>query len=127
MTRADFTLFNTSEVRRSRTRQQFRGGRTALLAPPGPFDAAAAELVTRDARALILTGCRSFILDLRHSDFIDSQGARGLLALREEVAQHGGRVRLVVAEGSRVERTLRLLDFGALFPMFRAAADAWRA
>jgi anti-anti-sigma factor len=84
-------------------------------------------MLTRDARALILTGCRSFILDLRQSEYVDSQGARGLLSLREEVANHGGRVRLVVAEGSRVERTLRLLDFGALFPMFRAAAEAWRA
>ena len=52
---------------------------------------------------------------------------RGLLSLREEVASHGGRVRLVVAEGSRVERTLRLLEFAALFPIFRAAEEAWRA
>ncbi len=81
----------------------------------------------RDARALILTGCRSFIVDLRNSEYVDSQGARGLLSLREEISNHGGRVRLVVSEGSRVERTLRLLDFGALFPMFRAAEEAWRA
>jgi anti-anti-sigma factor len=98
-----------------------------LLAPPGPFDGPAAELLTRDARALILTGCRSFILDLRRSEYVDSQGARGLLSLRDEVSRHGGRVRLVVAEGSRLERTLRLLDFGALFSIFRAAEEAWRA
>jgi anti-anti-sigma factor len=127
MTRADFTLFPTSTPAPGRGTRPCRGGRTALLAPPGPFDGQAAELLTRDARALILTGCRSFILDLRQSEYVDSQGARGLLSLREEVANHGGRVRLVVAEGSRVERTLRLLDFGALFPMFRAAAEAWRA
>jgi anti-anti-sigma factor len=127
MTPVDFTLFPTPAGAPTITTRPFRGGRTALLAPPGPFDGAAAETVTRDARALILTGCRAFILDLRRSDFVDSQGARGLLALREEVSTHGGRVRLVVAEGSRVERTLRLLDFGALFPMFRAAAEAWRA
>lgn len=127
MTPADFGLFNLpGSVPRPLTRP-LRGGRTALLAPPGPFDGAAAETVTRDARALILTGCRAFILDLRGSDFVDSEGARGLLSLRLEVAQHGGRVRLVVAEGSRVERTLRLLDFGALFPIFRAAEEAWRA
>jgi anti-anti-sigma factor len=104
-----------------------RGGRTALLAPPGPLDGATAETLTRDARALILTGARALILDLRQSEYINSDGARALLALREEVTRHGGRVRLVVAEGSRVERTLRLLDFGALFPIFRAAAEAWRA
>src|SRR5437868_4282551 len=50
------------------------GGRTALLAPPGPFDGMAAESLARDARALILAGCRSFILDLRHSDSVDTQG-----------------------------------------------------
>jgi anti-anti-sigma factor len=104
-----------------------RGGRTALLAPPGPFDGTAAEFLTRDARALILTGSRSLILDLRHTDSMDTQGAWGLLSLRSEVSCRGGRVRLVVAEGSRVERMLRLLEFGALFRIFRAAEEAWRA
>ncbi len=127
MTRADFSLFPSPTPATTHGPRPFRGGRTALLAPPGPFDGPAAEMVIRDARALILTGCRAFILDLRQSEFVDSQGARGLLSLREEVAKHGGRVRLVVGEGSRVERTLRLLDFGALFPIFRAAAEAWRA
>jgi anti-anti-sigma factor len=101
-----------------------RGGRTALLAPPGPFDGTAAEFLTRDARALILTGCRSLILDLRDADSMDTQGAWGLLSLRSEVSCRGGRVRLVVAEGSRVARMLRLLDFGALFRIFRAAEGA---
>src|SRR5438876_9362009 len=127
MTRPDFNLFPTSTPAPGRSSRPCRGGRTALLAPPGPFDGDAAELLTRDARALILTGCRAFILDLRRSEYVDSQGARRLLSLREEVVNHGGRVRLVVAEGSRVERTLRLLDFGALFPIFRAAEEAWRA
>jgi anti-anti-sigma regulatory factor len=103
------------------------GGRTALLAPPGTFDGTAAEVLTRDARALVLTGCRSFILDLRHSDSVDIQGAWGLLSLRSEVSRRGGRVRLVVAAGSRVERMLRLLEFGALFPIFRAAEAVRRA
>ena len=127
MTPADFGLFNLPGPAPRSVSRPLRGGRTALLAPPGPFDGEAAELLTRDARALILTGCRAFILDLRRSEFVDSQGARGLLSLRAEVASHGGRVRLVVGEGSRVERTLRLLDFGALFPIFRAAEEAWRA
>jgi anti-anti-sigma regulatory factor len=103
------------------------GGRTALLAPPGRFDGTAAEWLTRDAQALILTGCRSFILDLRHSDSVDTQGAWGLLSLRSEVSRRGGRVRLVVTEGSQVERRLRLLEFGALFPIYRAAEGSWRA
>jgi anti-anti-sigma regulatory factor len=104
------------------------GGWTALLAPPpGPFDASAVESLTQDARALMLTGCRSFILDLRHSDSVDVQGAWGLLSLRSEVSRRGGQVRLVVAEGRRVERMLRLLEFHAVFPIFRAAEAAWRA
>jgi anti-anti-sigma factor len=127
MTPVDFGLFNLPAATPRPISRPLRGGRTALLAPPGPFDGSAAEVLTRDARALVLTGCRSFIVDLRSSDYLDSQGARGLLSLREEMANHGGRVRLVVSEGSRVERTLRLLDFGALFPIFRAAEEAWRA
>lgn len=127
MTPSEYGLLNLTGTAPRRRTGPFRGGRTALLAPPGPLDEVAAEILTRDARALILTGCRALILDLRQSEYIDSQGARALLALREEVTRHGGRVRLVVAGGSRVERTLRLLDFGALFPIFRAAEEAWRA
>jgi anti-anti-sigma factor len=127
MTPADVGLSNLPSPAPRPMSRPLRGGRTALLAPPGPFDGTAAELLTRDARALILTGCRSFILDLRHSDYVDTQGARGLLSLRSEVSRRGGRVRLVVAEGSRVERMLRLLDFGALFPIFRAAEETCRA
>jgi anti-anti-sigma factor len=127
VTTAEYGLFPLPRTAPPRQSRPVRGGRTALLAPPGPLDGAAAELMTRDARALILTGCRALILDLRQSAYVDSEGARALLALREEVSHYGGRVRLVVAEGSRVERTLRLLDFGALFPIFRAAAEAWRA
>src|SRR5438876_550895 len=102
MTRPDFNLFPTSTPAPGRSSRPCRGGRTALLAPPGPFDGEAAELLTRDARALILTGCRSFILDLRQSEYVDSQGARGLLSLRDEVTRHGGRVRLVVGDRKSV-------------------------
>jgi len=127
MRRASFALFKRPGAAPQPIARPLQGGRTALLTPPGPFDGPAAEWLRRDARALILTGCRSLILDLRRSDYVDSQGARALLSLRDEISRHGGRVRLVVAEGSRVERTLRLLDFGALFAIFRAAEEAWRA
>src|SRR5260370_27280032 len=104
-----------------------RGWHTTLLASRGPFDGVAAERLGRDARALMLTGCRSFLLDLRHCESVDPQGAWGLLSLRSEVSRRGGRVRLLLAEGSRVERMLRLLCFGDLFPIFRAAGGARRA
>src|SRR5438876_11049676 len=102
MTPADFGLFNLPGAVTRPVSRPLRGGRTALLAPPGPFDGAAVELLTRDARALILTGCRAFILDLRPSESVDSQGARGLLSLRDEVTRHGGRVRLVVGDRKSV-------------------------
>lgn len=76
------------------------------------------------APALMLIGCRSFILDLRRSDSVNIQGARGLLSLRSEVSRCGGRVRVVVTEGSRVERRLRLLEFDALFGISHASEEA---
>jgi hypothetical protein len=98
-----------------------RRRRTALPAPPGRLDGTAADALTRAARVLMLTGRRSFTLDLRLSDDLDPRGASGLLSLRSEVAPRGGQVRLVVAAGSRAERMLRLLCFDALFPILSAA------
>jgi hypothetical protein len=93
---------------------------TALLGSAGPFDEMAAQRLERDVQSLVLTGCRSFILDLRHCDSVDPRGAWGLLSLRSEVSRRGGQVRLLLAEGSGVGRMLRLLRFGALFPIIRA-------
>jgi hypothetical protein len=107
-------------------RRDDQGWHTALLASDGPFDEMAAERLARNVRAMMMTGCPSFILDLRHCESVDLQGASGLLSLRSEILRRGGRVRLLLAEGSRVERMLRLLEFGALFPIVRAAQGALR-
>jgi anti-anti-sigma factor len=115
---------DTSEQARPRP-SVFRGGRTGLLTPTGPLNGAAAAALVAQIRALS-AACRSLIVDLRRVDYVDSQGAKALLALRDAVSEAGGRLRLVIAEGSPVERTLRLLRFDGLFPIFRRAADAWR-
>jgi anti-anti-sigma factor len=103
----------------------FRGGRTSLVTPTGPLNGAAGTALLAQIRALT-AACRSLIVDLRRVDYVDSQGAKALLALRDAVSEAGGRLRLVIAEGSPVERTLRLLHFDSLFPIFRRVTDAWR-
>ena len=103
------------------------GSHTALLASAGPFDAMAAERLGREVRALLLIGCRYFIFDLRQCESVIPQGAQGLLSLRFDLSRRGGRVQLLLAGGSRVERMLRLLRFGDLFPIVRAAGASRRA
>jgi anti-anti-sigma factor len=76
---------------------------------------------------LLQRGCRSLVLDLRQVDFVDSQGVKALLRLREEVIARRVPLRLVIAGESRVERTLRLLRFETLFEIHHSPSDAWRA
>jgi anti-anti-sigma regulatory factor len=66
------------------------------------------------------------ILDLSGVHFVDSEGVRALLLLRDQAEQRRARLRIVVSPNSPVERTLRLLRFDALFSIFRSASAAWR-
>jgi anti-anti-sigma factor len=75
---------------------------------------------------LIQRGCRSLVLDLRQVDFVDSQGVKALLALREELLARRVPLRLVLSGESRVERTLRMLRFESLFEIHTSPSEAWR-
>ena len=54
-----------------------------------------------------------------------SARVRALLRLREELAERGAEARLVVPPGSRVERTLTLLQLERRFKIFGTVVLAW--
>lgn len=105
----------------------YEGGRSRLLVARGPLAAACVPQFCSQVADLIQRGCRSLVLDLRQVDFVDSQGVKALLSLREELILRRVPLRLVLSGESRVERTLRSLRFESLFEIYTSPSDAWRA
>lgn len=101
-------------------------GRVGYAHVAGPLDLSAICPFKEKLQQLLDTGCRSLILDLSGVQFVDSEGVRALLLLRDQAEQRHARLRVVVPPNSPVERTLRLLRFDALFSIFRSASAAWR-
>ncbi|MBI3911315.1 MAG: STAS domain-containing protein [Armatimonadetes bacterium] len=104
----------------------FQGGRTWFLGLQGAVDGEAEAHLQSLSIGGLPPDCRRLILDFRQVEYIDSQGVRWLLRLREVLATRCIDLRLVVRENSRVERALRLLAISNLFPIFRNPMDAWR-
>jgi anti-anti-sigma factor len=101
-------------------------GRVGYARVSGPLDLAAISPFKDQVLGLLDRGCRALILDLSGVQFVDSEGVRALLLLRDEADTRSARLRVVVPPGSQVERTLRLLRFDSLFAIFRSASAAWR-
>jgi anti-anti-sigma factor len=99
-------------------------GRSVMVQVEGPMDLAQSSQFLDRMRPLS-QGCQRLIVDLRRADFIDSSGVRALLVLQERLAAHQGELRLVINSGSRVERTLKLLQLQDRLAFYYSAADAW--
>jgi anti-anti-sigma factor len=105
----------------------FHGGRTWFLGLTGPLDSVSVSTFRETVTRLMGAKCRSLVLDLRRVTYADSQGIRALLSLRDEMMQRRGRLKLVLSESSRLRRSLRLLQFDALFHIYSTPAEAWRS
>ena|SRR5437588_1868186 len=101
-------------------------GRIGYARVSGPLDVAAIGPFRQQIQRLLDGGCRALILDLSRVQFVDSQGIRALLLLRDEAEKRCAWLRMVIPQGSPVERTLRLLRFESLFTIFGSASAAWR-
>jgi len=66
--------------------------------------------------------CRLLTLDLGAADYADSDGIRWLQRLHGELSARQVELRLTVREGSRVARTLDLVQLGRALPIERSAA-----
>jgi anti-anti-sigma factor len=99
------------------------GGRT-LLRVSGPLNGVTTPALAAALRPYHQDGVW-LILDVRAVEYIETPGLRLLLALADELPARGGRMRLVVLPGSRVERTLRLSGLDPRCPVFPTAREAW--
>lgn len=94
-----------------------QAGHTTLLCATEPLDIGGAARLLERVRPL-LPSCSCLLLDLQQAEFIDSSGVRMLLQLLHELESPGRELRLIVRPGSRVERTLRLLQLLERFHTF---------
>ncbi len=105
----------------------FRGGQTWFVGLSGPLDLVSVATFRETVARLLAARCRLLVLDLRRVSYADSQGIRALLQLRDAMMQRRGKLRLVLPETSRLRRSLKLLQFDALFQIYTTPAEAWRS
>jgi len=79
------------------------------------LDAAASELLADSAE---------LVIDLTHTTFLDSSGARTLLGLAKKAGAAGAALHVLAPRSNRpVRLTIDLLDLGAFVPLVASAGE----
>jgi anti-anti-sigma factor len=94
-----------------------RASSEAVVAPQGELDVASARVLERELRVLSAERVQRVVLDLRGVEFIDSNGLRTLLGVRNTALREG--YELTVMPGP--PRVQRIFDLTATRGLF-----AWR-
>jgi anti-anti-sigma factor len=97
--------------------------RVAIVCVLEPLDQEGANRLLERVRPLAHSS-RCLVIDLTRAEFVDSMGVRALLSLAEEQEAKDKELRLMVDRGSRVERTLQLLQLLERFRTFHTLRDA---
>jgi anti-anti-sigma factor len=101
-----------------------RQGHAVLLCVTEPLDVRGAAPFLERALPLVQS-CHCVIVDLRRAEFIDSSGVRALLQVLGETEAEEKTLRLIIEPGSRVERTLGLLQLQDRFRIYQTLPEAW--
>jgi anti-anti-sigma factor len=102
----------------------FRQGNGLLLRIQGPVNRETVAALQQLVESVSSEGAAGLTLDLRSADYIDSDGIRWLQQLREALHARNAALRLTVRDGSRIDRTLHLLQLEMCFPIERKPAEA---
>lgn len=90
----------------------------------GPVNRETAALFRRRLEPALASRCRAVALDLGAAEYVDSDGVRWLQQLQRELGDRGIALRLVLREGCRAERTLKLLRLEGIFTIDRYPNEA---
>ena len=97
-------------------------GDTAILSLQGRLWVL--DLPLRDrVHVLLDQGCRYFVFDLTHLDYIDSSGLGQLVALWTSVRTKEGNLCLV-RPSNRIQRLLKMTKLGVIFDVFEELEKA---
>jgi anti-sigma B factor antagonist len=90
----------------------------------GRLDMEGADSISPRVMELVAEPKKGVVIDLSAVRFLASVGIRVLVASAKAVQQRGGKVALVVAQGSSVSMSLEATGLGALVPIFTNVAEA---
>lgn len=93
----------------------------------GRLDMPGTDSVSARLLELIAEPRKGVVVDLRALRFLASIGIGALIASAKEVQQRGGKLVLVVAEGSTVSMSLEATGVHELIPVFSNSVDAEQA
>ena len=93
----------------------------------GRLDIAGTDSVASKLEELTAAPKKGVVVDLSSLQFLASIGIRALITSAKAVQQRGGKMVLVVDDGSTVGMSLEATGVDELIPVFRNASDAERA
>ena len=93
-------------------------GKSATVIPVGELDLSTADHVAEAVRDLVAAGHATIVMDLRRVEFIDSQGLRMLLVLRNDAKRDGHELNLFPPAPS-ARRVFHLTRTAGLFDWLR--------
>ena len=102
----------------------FRDGSRVYARLTGPVAAESVPAFEQRLGSATASGCAGLVLDLGAADFLDSDGTRWLQRLQSELEARGIELRLALREGSREERTLKLLRLDGAFVIERYPSES---
>ena len=93
----------------------------------GRLDIAGTDEISTKFAALAASAQRRVLVDLAGVSFLASIGIRSIISTAKAVQQRGGKMVLLVANDSTVQKTLEITGIPDLIPMYTDAAEAERA
>ncbi|MCF6508832.1 STAS domain-containing protein [Blastococcus sp. MG754426] len=98
-------------------------GRPALTVR-GELDLATSPQLAEAAEALLSAGPAGIVVDLTPTVFLDSSGARTLIAVARKAAAAGAELHVVAPRSNRpVRLPIDLLELGAVVPIVNSAGE----
>ena len=90
---------------------------TLMIVLDGELDASSVGEVAIKLRRLVENQALRLVVDLEQVSYLDSAGINLLFAVAGELSARQQQLHLVVAEGSPIERTLRIVGADRAFPV----------
>jgi anti-anti-sigma factor len=90
---------------------------TLIVALEGELDASSVGVVAVKLRQLVENQAKRLVVDLERVTYLDSAGINLLFAVGGELSARQLQLHLVVAPGTPIERTLKVVGADRLFPV----------
>jgi anti-sigma B factor antagonist len=99
------------------------GGELLIFKLRGSLDLATSPTVRAALMDATEKGKRDLIVDLTQLEFLDSTGLGALIGAHRRASEHGGTLRLIVAEGP-IARLLNITGLIRVFAVYHSIEDA---